>query len=173
MTLILPLHTREKLNKPYVADEPFLLMTVTDSTLSAPLRLCSYPAERVSESPLTYGVISNGNAFEHRISGTIPNDQEGTTLHTILTCDNTDFALTETFIALTADNLVQLDIILASDPDTVFRSFPMMRINLVEVDDLNIVITLDRNPNVYGDSGYGEPYPQGLQTYYQAPGLHR
>jgi hypothetical protein len=173
MTLVIPLHTRESLNSPLATDEPFLLFTATDSTLVTPLRLCSLPVTRLSSSPLKYGVVSNGEEFEYRLSGTLPSDQEGTALHTVLTCDNADLALTDTFVALTSSNTVRLDVVLTSDPDIAFRSFPLLRIVLVEVDDLNIVLTLDRNPSMYGESGALEPYPSGLQTYYQAPGLHR
>jgi hypothetical protein len=174
MSISIPLHAKISFNSPRIDDEPILLLTISDSTLSEDIRLCSQPLERITSSPpLKYGIMSGGLAFEYALTGSIPSDQEGVSLTTTLTIDNMDMELTQSFLGLTAENEAQVDLILASEPDTLIRSFPLMVITQVDLDEQNITITLERNRKILGEPSALEPYPSGLQTYQQAPGLHR
>lgn len=173
MTQIIPLYAKVQFNKSRSLDKPLLLLTITDGSLVTPLRFSSYPVERLSVEPLKYGIVSNAENFEHCLSGSIPSDQENSPLSSQLVLDNIDLALTDSLIDLTNENDAQVDLVLASAPDTLIRSFPLMMITQVDVDEVNITITLERNRRIMGESSSVEPYPSGLQTYQRAPGLHR
>lgn len=175
MSITIPLHAKVQFNNPRVEDDPLLLLTINDSTLTTPLRFCSLPIERLPPyaPPLRYGIISNGEQFEYGLSGSIPSDQEKTFLNSQLAIDNITQEYVDKFLALSVNNDAQINLILASDPNTLIRSFTLMVIAQCVVTVESIVLSLERNKKVFGESSALEPYPSGLQTYNQAPGLHR
>lgn len=174
MPIVVPIHAKINLNSEFIDDEPILLLEVRDSTLGTTvLRYCSKPIQRISVDPLDYGVVSNGNQYIYALTGSIPSDQEGAPLRTQLVIDNIDQEKTQQFVDLTYQNQVDLKVILASDPDTNLRDIPAMFITLVAAALDGLTLTLERNFNVVGAQSNLEPWPSGLQTIVNAPGLHR
>lgn len=174
MTLIIPLHARQTFNSDVAFDEPVLLIAITDVTLGDNVsRFCSYPVQRLTSDPLVYGLISNGDIYIYQLTGTVPSDTEGSPLSTTIAMDNITQQLTSEFVGYSAENEVTLSLVLASDPDTIIRSFPMMRITACTVNDDTISVTIERNRKILGDTGAVEPWPSGRQTYLQAPGLRK
>lgn len=173
MALSIPIHAIQQFSLDRVVDEPIILLEVTDVTLGDPLYYCSYPVQRLDVNPLQYGVVSNGKTYIFCLTGQLPADREGDVTNTSLVIDNMDQKLTQDFLAITAQNVVKLLIILASAPDTIIREFDKLSIVTVVADEQNLTLSISKNKSIVGNSSYLEPWPAGRQTKDQAPGLHR
>ena len=154
------LHARE-------SDEIALaLLTFTHMALDEELRLCTAAVERLSGDPPVYGVRSRGRQYLFApIDVTLPEDVAGGEPRASLVMDNIDLELIGTIRSIEEGATVTLELILASDPDTVEIEFPSLKMVSADYDREHINVDLAIDPLVT------EPFPGDSFTPSAFPGL--
>ena len=136
-------------------DEVFVfLFTVTHPSLMAPVYYSS--TTRLSIDPLVYGVVSRGNTYNFfPISLVLPDDSDATPPTIKLILDNVMRQAIPLLRSITTPPSVTIEMVLASDPDTVEASWP--NFDMVDITyDANSV-TIDLAINALST----EPFPAG------------
>lgn len=129
------------------------LITVTHPELTDPIRLSTDPTTRLSTDPLLYGTKSRGDDYSFvPINVMIPEEGEEAPAAT-LEIDNTDLGLITAIRSVTQAASVKIEIVLASDPDTVEIEYPAMTVSHVDYDAQTIRFSLAI------DSLATEPFP--------------
>lgn len=142
------------------------LLTFTHDDLQEDIRLCTAPVVRLSTDPLVHGVASNGKQYEFApIDVMLPEDVADGDPRASLGLDNIDRSLVETIRSIEEGATVQLDIILADDPDTIEIQFPALVMAQAEYDRETIVVDLTI------DTLGSEPYPGDTFNPTYFPGL--
>ena len=165
------------------------LLTVSHADLDEDLRLCTNPVERLEEGkrsgypavsdavpgtagepagdePLLYGVTSRGQRYLFApIEVELPQDVNDGDPTARLAIDNIDLTLIDTIRSIEEGATITLEIVLASDPDTVEITFPSMKMVSVEYDRDAVAIDLAIDPLVT------EPWPGDSFTPSAFPGL--
>lgn len=129
------------------------LITVTHPELTDPIRLSTDPTARLSTDPLLYGTKSRGDDYSFvPINVMIPEEGEEAPA-AALEIDNTDLGLITVIRSVTQAASVKIEIVLASDPDTVEIEYPAMTVSHVDYDAQTIRFSLAI------DSLATEPFP--------------
>lgn len=143
------------------------LVTIDHDFLADPLLFSSDPTERASTTPLVYKTVSRGNDyFFVPMEITLPDEAEGTSLQTKLRVSNVGREQIELLRSVSTPAEVTLELVLASDPDTVGLTLPVLDMTVANWDALSVELTLtiealDR-----------EPYPAGNYDPSGFPALH-
>ena len=142
------------------------LLTVSHADLDEAVRLTTNPVERLQEDPLLYGTRSRGERYLFApIEVELPQDVNDGDPTARLAIDNIDLTLIDTLRSIEEGATITLEIVLASDPDTVEISFPSMKMVSVEYDRDAVAIDLAIDPLVT------EPWPGDSFTPSAFPGL--
>ncbi|WEX07367.1 DUF1833 family protein [Chelativorans sp. AA-79] len=142
------------------------LMTVTHPELSEPIRLSTDPTQRISIDPMIYGTVSRGENFPFvPINVVLSEDSDDTAPTASLEIDNTDLSLIAAMRSITQAAKVKLEMVLASDPDTVEIEFPEMMVSAVTYNASIISFTLTV------DGLVAEPFPGNAFLPSTFPGL--
>lgn len=162
----LSLNFREALFSQESGEVPVFLVTITHPTLTTPIRLSTDATERMSEEPLIYKTVSRGNDFIYAGVGvTIPNEEDRSPPSAKLIIQNIDRDLIPTARSVNTPASAAIEIVLASDPDTV-------EISLVAMDMVNLVYNAETLTfDLIIDSMQTEPYPAGTFSPAYFPGL--
>ena len=165
---VLSLSLREALNAERSDEVAVALVTITHPDLDAPVLLSSDPTQRITIDPLVYGTVSNGESYLFVLmSVVIPDDIKGQTPRSQLVLENVTSdmaALCRSFVS-PAD--VRIDIVAASQPDVIERTFLGMRIVKASIDAEHVTLDVTREPFT------NEPFPSQRMTRQRFPGLHK
>lgn len=102
-----------------------VLLTLDHDDLDAPLRFCSDPGTRLSDDPLSYGITSRGEQFLFLpFQITLPHDLDRQAPAGKITVDNIGREMVAALRSIHTPLEVLIEVVLASDPDTVEASFP-------------------------------------------------
>jgi hypothetical protein len=103
-----------------------VLLTISGTGIATPVRLCDQFLERLSETSeeVVYGLTSNGNDFYYLpFNLSLPTEEFANAPRCTLTLNDVTRYLIPTIRNISTPPSVQIDIILASDPDTVEITF--------------------------------------------------
>jgi len=142
------------------------LVTVTHELLETPLRFSSDPTERLSVDPLVYGTSSRGDTYSFLPLGLVlPDDSDGTPPAIKLTIDNVSRDMIPLLRSVSTPATVTVELVLASDPDTVEVAWPDFDLVNASYDAGQVSIDLAVNALAT------EPYPAGSFTPSGFPGM--
>ncbi|PCD66821.1 DUF1833 family protein [Rhizobium phaseoli] len=145
---------------------PVCLLTVTHEDLDEPIYLSSDATTRLSDEPLVYGTESRGQPFLYLpFEFTLPDDRGDSPPRVQLSMDNIDRSLVAILRSFATPASVMMEIILASDLDTVEITMPALQMSDVTIGDHTITATL------VADALINEPHPAGQFTPGAFPGL--
>lgn len=133
-----------------------LLLTITHASLAAPIRVVNN----------TVNITSLGEtfaAFPFQIQ--LPNEQEDSPPRMRLVIDNVDRTIIASLRPLTSPPAIQLDVCLASQPDTLEASFPGFQLQSVDYDQFAV------EGDLALDDIVTEPFPEGSYTPQYFAGL--
>lgn len=118
--------------------EPQVFLLTIDQTsgpfADAPLRVCNQPLQRLDETPaeIVYGCVSRGEEFVYfPFSPNIPGDEHGSDAQVSFTLPGPQDAVLPFIRALQDAPRVLIEIVLASQLDTVEASWPGMHMGAV------------------------------------------
>lgn len=161
-----PLSARRTMFEERTPELEILLVTITHSLLTQPIRLSSDPTERFSIDPLVYGTTSNGDEYLFVLMGAVlPDDKKGSPPRTALTFDNIDSRYVELARSFTSPAYVELQVVFASAPDLVTQHYTDLRMTGVHYDESSLTFDISREPYL------SEPFG-ARQTKFYFPGLH-
>ncbi|MBB3396880.1 DUF1833 family protein [Rhizobium sp. BK060] len=142
------------------------LLTVTHEDIGGPIYLSSDPTTRLSDDPLVYGTISRSNEYLYLpFEFTLPDDKSDSPPRVQLSMDNTDRSLVTLLRSIATPANVMVELILASDLNSVEIQIPALQLSDVTMDDSKISATL------VADALINEPHPAQLFTPGSFPGL--
>ncbi len=142
------------------------LLTVTHEDLGAPIYLSSDPTTRLSDDPLVYGTVSRGNEYLFLpFEFTLPDDKSDSPPRVQLSMDNTDRSLVAVLRSIATPANIMVELVLASDLNTVEIQLPALQLSDVTMDEGKISATL------VADALINEPHPAQLFTPGSFPGL--
>ncbi|QIO64772.1 DUF1833 family protein [Rhizobium leguminosarum] len=138
---------------------PIGLLTVTHESLDEPIYISSDPTTRLADDPLTYGTESRGEQYIFLpFEFTLPDDKSDSAPRVQLTTDNIDRRLVAILRTFVTPPSIKLEIIMASDPDTVEITVPVLQMADATFEDHTISNTLVADPLI------NEPHPAGQFT---------
>jgi hypothetical protein len=162
----LSLTLRTALNAQETGEVPVFLLTVTHDDLATPLRFSSDPTSRISEEPLRYGTVSRSDTYDFLpMTLTLPDDSDGTPPAFSITLDNVMRDMIPLLRSVSTPAQVTIELVLASDPDSVEVTWPDFDLVNASYDAGQISIDLAVN------SLATEPYPAGTFTPGAFPAL--
>lgn len=133
-----------------------VLVTIDHDFLDDPLRFSTDPTELVSTSPLLYKTVSRGDDyFFVPTEVTLPDDADGTALQAKLKIANVGREQIALLRSVLDPASVTIEVVLASDPDTVQVSLPVLDLVGASWDGEAVELTLTV------ESMDQEPYPGG------------
>ncbi|MBX4944644.1 DUF1833 family protein [Rhizobium binae] len=145
---------------------PICLLTVTHESLGEPIYISSDPTTRLSDQPLVYGTESRGEQYIFLpFEFTLPDDRSDSPPRVELTMDNIDRSLVSILRTFMTPPSIKLEIILASDPDLVEITMPVLQMSDTTIEDHTISV------NLIADALINEPHPAGQFTPGSFPGL--
>lgn len=163
---ILSLNFREALFSQASGELPIFLLTITHPKLDAPIYLSTDATTRLTTDPLTYGTLSRGTTFLYAgIDVTLPDEQDKTPPASKLTIQNVTRDLIPLARSVSSPPSVQIEAILASAPDIVEMTWPVMDMSNLTAD----MSTLQFDLTV--DALTTEPYPSGTFNPADFPAL--
>lgn len=143
-----------------------ILLTITHDDLASDYHFSSDPTARLVEDPPAYGTTSNGQDFDFiPFQLRLPDDRQDGPPRAEIAFDNTMRTLVSALRSTTSPASVQIDIVLASDPDTVEVSMPAFQFQSARYDRGAAVIDL------VIDALQSEPFPAAIYSPAQFPGL--
>lgn len=160
---------REAFNAESADEFPVILVEITPSGASEPVRICSEPAERLSADPLRYGVVHQGKEYGWVVmSSSLPGDEEGKPPSTTLIFANVteDMAATVRGVTPGTQAQVTLKMVLSSAPDDVEESYVMKATN-GSYNAQQVSLDVSREPIE------SEPWPAFRTTKARFPGMYR
>ena len=139
--------------------EVFLtLLTIDHDSLAAPIRVSSDSVD----------TVSNGNTFiAFPFNLALPDDTDNASPRARLTIDNIDRTIVEAVRSINTAATVLIQIVLASDPDTVEISFIDFKLTNITYDD--IVVTGDLTVENFT----AEPFPSATFSPSLFPGIYQ
>lgn len=159
MSRTISLAARAAANAEQTGEVWVFLLTITHEALVTPLRLSSDPTVRLSVDPLSYGTLSRGETYEYLpMSLVLPDDSEGVAPAIRLVFDNIARQAVPLLRSVSTPPTVTVEMVLASDPDTVEVSFA--EFDLVGADYDALSVSVDLTVNALAN----EPYPAGTFT---------
>lgn len=142
------------------------LLTVTHPEIGSPIYLSSDPTTRIALDPLIYATTSRGNEYLYLpFDFTLPEDKSDSPPRIQLSMDNTDRSLVAVLRSISSPATILVELVLASDPDTVEIAMPSLELSDVSMDQGRIVATL------VADALVNEPHPARQFTPGAFPGL--
>jgi len=144
------------------------LITITHSSISEPIRICTNPTERLAtyEDEIVYGTVSNGENYIYLpLSLQVPSDTDEGPGNMTIEFDNIHRAYTEAIRSIFTPPTVTVDLVLDSTPDTVEVSWPEFLLTNVTYNSLTIQGTLEL------EILDREPFPAGTFNPTSFPGL--
>ena len=147
---------KSAVNAPETGEAFLVLVTIDHADLAAAIRVTSDGVD----------TVSNGNtfvAFPFEIS--LPDSRVEGAPRAKLTIDNVDRQIVQAVRDISTAADVTVDVVLASDPDTVEASFPDFKLRDVTFDALTVTgeLTVEHFA--------GEPYPAAIFSPANFPGL--
>lgn len=160
MSRTVSLTFRQEFNAEQTGDVPVCLVTITHPSLGAPIYLSSDPTARISVDPLVYGTESRSNSYMFLpMAATLPDDSDGTPPAIKIVIDNVSRELVPTVRSAGPTGIrakVTVELVLASDPDTVEASWPAFDLTAAPYDSGSVTLTLSLNALAV------EPFPSGV-----------
>lgn len=142
------------------------LLTFYHEDSEEPIYLSSDPTTRISDNPLIYATYSRGNEYLYLpFEFTLPDDKSDSPPRVQITLDNVNRQLVSLLRSFTSPPTVKLELILASDPDTVEVELPVLKMSSVQITEKNI------SAELVADSLINEPFPGRSFTPGAFPGL--
>jgi len=159
MSRTISLAARAAANAEQTSEVWVFLLTITHEALATPLRLSSDPTTRLSVEPLSYGTLSREETYEYLpMSLVLPDDSQGVAPAIRLVFDNIARQAVPLLRSVSTPPTVTVEMVLASDPDTVEVSFA--EFDLVDADYDALSVSVDLTVNALAN----EPYPSGTFT---------
>jgi len=144
-----------------------VLVTIDHDFLTDPLLFSSDPTERVSSVPLLYKTVSRGDDYFYvPMEVTLPDEAEGTSLQAKLKVSNVGREQITLLRSVSTPATVTLEVVLASDPDTVAITLPVLDLTGANWDGQAVELTLTI------EALDKEPYPAGNYDPSHFPALH-
>ena len=149
-----------------------VLFLIEHPELSAPIRLSTDNAVRISVDPEVYGTVSTwrgGSAADPYLwiiaSAVLPGDAEDAPAQATLVLEILDAGMVELIRSFTSPATVSMAVVEASSADQVEAEWSGLQIVSAEIGG-EIVLALSR------DEIELEPFPAGRMTKHVFPGLH-
>jgi hypothetical protein len=147
-------------------EQEIVLITITHPDTPDVARLASKWTVRLSDDPLTYGVISRGETFYFvRMDARPPILSRDAPRRGRLVLDNTGGEQTALIRTYHAPAQIFMELVLGSDPDVVERQWPVMDLRVVDYDAATMEFELEFLPFTT------ESYPVDTYTPSGFPGL--
>jgi hypothetical protein len=163
---ILSLNFREALFAQESGEVPILLVTITHPELPEPIYLSTDPTERFSTDPLMYRTRSRGIDFLYAgIDVTLPDEQDKSPPASKPTIANVTRGLIPLARSVSTPPAVKIEVVLASDLDTVEMTWPAMDMTNLTYDASFLTFDLTIDALVM------EPYPSSTFSPAYFPGL--
>lgn len=139
-----------------MSDVPVFLITIEHPTLSTPMRISSDNTERFSVDPLMYGTTSRGEEYYFLpISVTPPDEGDDRAPAIRIQMDNVARTLVPLLRSVSTPPVFTIEMVFASDPDTVEASWPEFDLSNAEYNSETVMLDL------VIDAMQNEPYPAG------------
>lgn len=153
---------------PDADDTLITLLTITGTGIATPIRLADGYTQRISETAedVVYGVVSRSNNYIFlpiRIS--LPTEEQEAAPRAQISISDVTRYLTPVIRSITAAPTVTLELVLASDPDSVEVEFPGLLMSGITYN--RDLVTADLSV----ESLTIEPFPQHTFTPSGFPGL--
>lgn len=166
MSRSLSLTMREAANAQETGEVPVFLLTFTHADLAEPIRLSTDPTSRITTTPLVYGTVSRSNTYTFLpMQIALPEEGEDVPPTARLILDNVSRDLVAALRETDEPASVTIEMVLASDPDTVEIEFPAFDFAGADYDAEAITVHL-AVPSLAT-----EPYPSGTFNPAEFPGL--
>jgi hypothetical protein len=149
-------------------DEVFVtLVTLSSDELTESIRICDDPTTALTGlGDDVYGIVSNGDTFLFMPYDIwLPRDDKTGTVSARLAIQNTDRRIVEVARTVTRPVNVKMQVVLASDPDTIEVEFDNFQLSNVKYDVMKV--EGDLTLNYWGL----EPFPSSSFTPSNFPGL--
>jgi Domain of unknown function (DUF1833) len=167
MVRILSLNFREAINAQESGEVAIFLLTIDHVDLPEPIRLSTDPTERISDVPLHYRTFSNGESFTYLpMQVVIPDERENAPPRAQFRICNVTRELIEFIRSTTVPATAKLQLVLASDPDSVEVESPWL--DIISVSNSARDLTFDMTLN----SMATEQWPTDSMDPSTFPGLH-
>ncbi len=147
---------KQAVNAPETGETFIILLTIDHADLSQPIRVSSDAVDTVSRGDTFV-------AFPFELS--LPDDTEDRLPRARLRIDNIDREVVKAVRSITSAPSVLIEIVLASDPETVEVSFPDFQMRDIGYDALTVEGSLTLEEIA------GEPYPARIFSPADFPGL--
>lgn len=156
-----------------IQDDAVMLIEIDDSTLDAPERYCSHGIERLTGED-TMGLTVGEDFYEHLLFDAVfPSQRQNEQPKAQLNIYNVDRATVDLLTNMTIDATANMSIVLASDPSVAVRTFLPFRVLRRSKNKEALVLDLSMRANGFDGGDDLEMIPSRVQSYVEAPGLHR
>lgn len=163
---VLSLNFREALFGQESGEVPIMLLTITHPELAEPIYLSTDPTERFLTDPLMYRTRSREIDFLYAgIDVTLPDEHDKSPPASKLTIANVTRGLIPLARSVSTPPAVKIEVVLASDLDTVEMTWPAMDMSNLTYDASFLTFDLTI------DALVTEPYPSGTFSPAYFPGL--
>lgn len=154
---------------PQTGEVVTMLLTVTHADLAAPIRVSADNADTFAVDGVTVrGTISNGENYIYLPMQIVcPDDSEESISEARIQLDNIDRSILASIRSISSAPAVTIQIVLASQPDTVEATYENFALADVQADPLTISGRLTLG------SFLGEPYPGGSMNPSNFPGMFK
>jgi hypothetical protein len=152
----LSLTLREAMFSQETGEVPVFLLTITHPDLDDPILVSSDPTARLSTDPLVYGTTSRGDDYLFvgmRVQ--MPDERDQGAPQARLVISNVDRGIMPLVRSVDSPASAKIEIVLASDPDTVEATVPALDMSAAEWNAEEITFDLTMDAQVT------EPYPAG------------
>ncbi|MBU1567722.1 MAG: DUF1833 domain-containing protein [Proteobacteria bacterium] len=158
---------REAIYKPETGEVFVLLLTITHADLADPIRLSTDNADEFTiDSVDLRGTESQGYQFLYLpMEIVLPDDSDETISSARISIDNVERSILSAIRALDSAPSITMQVVLASDPDTIEAQFNNFELKDVTADALVISGTLSLG------NFLSEPFPGGSMLPSTFPGL--
>jgi len=149
---------------------PIALITITHEDLDEPVRLSTDPTKRLSDDPLRYGTIHQGEIYYYAlISVPMPEQGQDAADTVAMTIDIVTPELSRIPTLVTSPATVDIVQVMSSTPDVIEFEWRGLETRSAEVDTDQGLITIEigRMPRL------DEPTQLHRMTAHRFPGLHR
>lgn len=155
--------------RPQTGEVVAMLLTLTHADLAAPIRVSTDNAATFTVDGVTVrGTISNGENYTYLPMGfQLPDDSEESISEARIQMDNIDRAILASIRSISSAPSVTIQLVLASQPDTIEATFNNFALADVQADPLTISGRLTLG------NFLGEPYPGGSMNPSNFPGMFR
>lgn len=146
---------------------PIFLLTITHPKIADPILLSTDPTTRLTDDPATWGTVSRSQTYLYGgIDVTLPDEQDGSAPSGKLTIQNVTRDLVPLARSVSSPPSVKVECVLASAPDTVEASWPVLNMSNLVADASNLTFDLTI------DALTTEPFPPLTFAPGSFPGLY-